>query len=220
MAFAVKYSTEFEDVNGVSWIVYFDEDGWGGAITELTPGPTPVMITWNQSDKYQTIIGSSLDLQLKYESAIDDLCVEESQSIRVSVYRNASLLWQGFLSPGQYFRQFNKPVNFVTLTASDGLGELKDIKFEDLLGNPNFYSMTEIEAIASILSETGITTTIYDAINIYEDSFDSTTSDSPLEQTYFWPEMYWDEQTDEVASCYDVLTDILKKYGATIRYRS
>lgn len=218
MAWAVKYQANFKDVNDVSWIIYFDEDAWGGAITTFTPGPVPITLTWNQSDKYQPIIGSTADIQLLYESDIDELYTEDSQDIRVSAYRDGSLFWQGFLSPGQYFRQFNKPVHMITLTASDGLGELKDEKFEDGSGDPYYYSTTEIVTIANILLKTGITTTIYDAVNIYEDGYDSTVAHSPLAQTYIWPEMYWDEITDSRGDCYTVLSDILKKYGATVRY--
>lgn len=217
MAVALKYSTEFKDVEGATWLVLFSEEAWGGAVTTFTPGPTPISIRWNQTDKYQPIIGSVASIQLLYESAIDDLYTEESQSIRVDI-SSGGTLWQGWLSPGQYFRQFNNPVHMVTLTASDGLGELKNIKFTGILDYPYYYSTTEAVVIANILLKTGLSVSIYDAINVYEDSYDSTTADSPLDQTYIWPEMYWDELTDERANCYDVLVDILKKYGATVRY--
>lgn len=218
MAWAAKYQVTFKDVSNVDWIIYFAEDDWGGSITSLTPGETPITIIWNQSDKYQPIIGSVAEIQVVYESSIDALETEVSQSIWVSVYRNASIFWQGFLSPGQYFRQFNKPKHYITLTASDGLGELKGVKFEDDIGDPYYYSETEIVIIANILQKTGITQTIYDAINVYEDSYDATVSDSPLEQTYIWQEKYWDELTDGRTDCYTVLSDILKKYGASVRY--
>ena len=72
--------------------------------------------------------------------------------------------------------------------------------------------------IANILLKTGITTTIYDAINVFENGYSSGLANSPLAQTYIWPEQYWDEITDERGDCYTVLSEILKKYGATVRY--
>ena len=218
MARAIKYQCNFEDVNGIAWILLFDEEGWGGGITTLTPAANPAVFTWNQSDKYQTVIGSTAEIKLVYESAIDELYTEESQDIRLTAYRNAALFWQGFLSPGQYFRQFNQPVHTVTLTASDGLGELKGMKFVGLLDAPYYYSKTEIEIVATILQKTGLTQTIYDTIDVFEDGYAVTATDSPLEQTYIWPERYWDELTDNSDNCYTVLVDILKKYGASVRY--
>jgi len=217
MAYATKYTASFVDVNNITWDIDFLEDGFGGSETSLTPGATPFTITWNQSDKYQPIIGSTVDIQLKYESAIDSLYTEDSEGIRVRIQRNSSNYWFGFLSPGQYYRNFNKPVHFITLTASDRLGELKDIKFEDGSGNPYYYAQTEIAAISNILLKTGLSKSIYDAIQVYETDYDATAADSPLAQTYIWPEQYWDEITDERSDCYTVLSDILKKYGATVR---
>jgi len=216
MAYATKYSVTFKDVEDVEWVINFQEDGFGGAATTLTPGADPLILTWNQSDKYQPIIGSTADIQLVYESAIDSLYTEDSQGIRVYITKAGGGHWYGFLSPGQYFRQFNKPVHYVTLTASDGLGELKGIKFEDS-GDPYYYTQTEAVVLANILLKTGLSLSIYEAINIFEDGYTATASDSPLLQTYIYQEQYWDEITDDRGDCYEVLTDILKKYGATIR---
>jgi hypothetical protein len=217
MAYATKYTLTFMDVAGDEWVVNFQEDGFGGSSTALTPGPNPLVTTWEQSDKYQPIIGSTVDIQMVYETTIDSLYTEDNRGIRVFITKDASAYWYGFLAPGQYFRQFNQPKHYVTLTASDGLGELKGIKFEDGSGDPYFYPETEIVVIGNILQKTGLNLSIYEAVNIFEDDFDTTASDSPLEQTYFYQEKYWDEVTDERGNCYDVLYDILKKYGATIR---
>jgi len=215
MAFATKYQLEFKDYEDNTWYVYFQEDGFSGDITEFTPGGDPLHIHWNASDKYQTIVGSFCDIQMVYESACDDLYTEESNAIRVLIYKAADIKWYGFLSPGQYYRQFNQPVNYVTFTASDGLGELKGIKFKDG-DDPYFYQQTELSAVSDILTKTGLSLLIYESINIYESDYTSTSIGSPLAQTFFYPEMYWDEVTDDSQNCYVVLQDILKKYGARI----
>lgn len=220
MAFATKYQCDFYDYEDNAWHVYFQEDGFGGSVTNFTPGADPVHIHWDTSDKFQTIVGSYCDIQMVYDSDMDTMYTEESQTIKVLVVKGATTKWTGFLSPGQYYRQFNKPVHYATFTASDGLGELKYIKFRDGSDDPYYYPQTELTAITNILAKTGLTLNLVESVNIYEDDFDSTSGDSPLDQTYFFPERYWDEVTGESADCYTVLTDILKKYGARISFNN
>ena len=219
MAFATKYTVTFKDVEDLTWVVSFQEDDWGGAVTTLTPGASPLIMTWHQTEKYQPIVGSSADIQMVYESAIDSLYTESPQTIKVIIERNSIDIWQGFVSPGQYFRNFNKPVHYVTITANDGLGDLKNIKFEDDSGDPFFFQEEEAVVIANCLLKTGLSFNIAESINIFEDNHDTGVDKSPLNQTYIYPEMYWDEETDERGNCYDVLVDILTKYGATLRQR-
>ena len=217
MAFVTKYTLNWMDVDGNDWDIAFQEDGWDGAVTALTPGASPCKMTWNGGDKFQPIVGSNLDIQMVHESAIDDLYTEEAQSIKVILTRESVVKWTGFISQGQYFRQFNQPVHYVTVTAADGLGELKNIKFEDDSGDPYYGQEEEAVVIANILLKTGISKLIVDRINIFDANHTTGAAYSPLNQTYLYQEAYWDEQTDERSNCYEVLEAILIKYGATIR---
>ncbi len=220
MAFQTKYSLTWADVEGVTWEIFFQTDPWAGAVTAFTPGVNPCKQRWHGGDKYQPIVGSSVDIQMVYESAIDDLFTEESQSIKVILRRDSTLKWNGFVSPGQYHRMFNRPKHYATITATDGLGELKHIKFEDSNGDPYYGQEEEIVVIANILLKTGHSLDIYEAVSIFDQNHDTGADKSPLNQTYIYQEGYWDEQTDERSSCYEVLEDILRKYGATIRTQS
>ena len=216
MAFATKYTIDFEDYDLSAWSVDFQEDNWGGGETSFTPGSNPVVIKWNASDKYQTIVGSSCDIQMVYESGIDSLYTEDDQDIKVIVKKGVTTRWTGWLLPGQYTRHFNQPKHYVTLTASDGLAQLKEIPFEDGSGDPYYYQTTEILTIANILDKTSLGFGILDGVNIYESSGASANTDSPFALTYLYPEHFWDEVTDERSDCYTVLGAILKKYGARI----
>lgn len=216
MAYATKYSVTFKDVENITWVVKFEEDAFAGAVTTITPGNNPLNITYNQSDKFQPIVGSHADIQMVYQSEVDNLYIETAHTIRVTIERDSTDVWQGWLLPGQYTRHFNQPKHYVTLTASDGLGELKGIKFEDS-GDPYYYQQKEITVLSNILQKTGLQLNIYENIDIYEDDMDHAASDSPLDQTYIYADMYWDELSDERSDCYSVLEDIIKKYGAVIK---
>jgi len=96
MAFATKYTANYSDLDGNAWSVDFMEDGFGGSETELTAGETPVVIRHNVEDRWQTICGTSADIQLVYDSNIDDLFTTTSQTIKVEVKIGASNRFWGW----------------------------------------------------------------------------------------------------------------------------
>lgn len=184
MAYATRYTMTWIDVNGITWLVNFQEDGYGGGTTAVTPGATPLILRWIQSDKYQPIVGSTASFQIKYDSTVEAMFPAESQELKAVVKRNGTDLWYGFISPGQYFRAFNNPVHFVTLTAADGLGELKNIRFETG-GDPYYGQAKEIVVIANILQKTGHNLDILEGINIFDDGHSTAATDSPLDRHTF-----------------------------------
>jgi hypothetical protein len=216
MAYATKYTLTWKDYDDVTWVAYFKEDGFSGSITALTPGSTPCVINWNSSEKYQPIVGTHVDFQILYEEA-NDLYVEGNRDLSVEIQRSALAVWYGYVSPGQYLWRFNEPVSFVTITANDCLGELKNIKFEDGSGDPYFGQAQQAVVIANILLKTGLTFPIWEAVNIFDDNHTTGAAYSALNQTYIYQEKYWNEQTDERSNCYEVLEDILRNYGASVR---
>lgn len=216
MAFGSKYKITFRDAEDQACYVHFQVDGYTGSVTDIAPGPLPAMLEYHANEKYQTVVGSSLTIQAVYSSTVENLFTDDAQQIRVTFIQGGTTTWRGFVVPGQFYRKFNKSSYIVTLLATDQLGILKEMPFQDGSGDPYFYQQTEMTAISNILQKTGLELTIYDEINIYEDAHTSTIAYSPLLQTYFYPEKYWDEQNDVSASCYEVLTDILKKYGARV----
>jgi hypothetical protein len=216
MAYATKYSLTWKDYEGITWGAYFKEDGFGGSVTALTSSGTPAVMNWNSSDKYQPIVGSHVDFNILYEEA-NDLYVEGSRDLAVEITRATVPVWNGYVSPGQYLWRFNQAKTFVVITATDCLGELKNIKFEDGSGDPYYLLEEQAVIIANILLKTGQTFPIWEAINIFEDSHSSGAGYSPLDQTYVYQEKYWDERTDKRGNCYEVLAEILTNYGAQIR---
>jgi hypothetical protein len=196
MAYATKYTLTWKDYEDVTWVAYFKEDGFAGDATALTPGATPCVINWNSSDKYQPIVGTHVDFQILYNEA-NELYVEGTTDLSVEITRSTVPVWNGFVSPGQYLWRFNEPKSFVTITANDRLGELKNIKFEDGSGDPYFGQEEQAVVIANILLKTGQTFPIWEAINIFDDNHTTGAGYSCLDQTYIYQEKYWDEQTDE-----------------------
>jgi hypothetical protein len=216
MAFATKYQYAFKNFFGSTTTIRIQQDGFSGSITYLTPGTTPLIVHYPGKEG-EPIVGSSARMQVKYESFLDELFTEAEQTLRVYI-SGAFGTWYGFVTPYQNYRSMKGAPQFLTFLATDQLGLLKDINFEDSNGDPVYYIQNDFSILKAILFHTGIddVLTKKDQINLYDANFNSTQNDSPLGQTYFYPEMYWDDVKDERGKCYDVLKDILMKYNARI----
>ena len=215
MAFQTKYSVTFRDVENTEWLIYYQYDPWAGAITELTPGKDPLKIRYPGQDKLQPIVGSAAEIQMVYESAIENLFVEEDQTVRVYI-TNGSFLWIGFLTPYMHFKKMGEHPHYVTVLATDQLGQLKEQPFRDDSGDPQYYIDDELTWLYAVLGKTGLSLGVYEDLNIYDASWDDDPEDSPLDKTYWHPERYWDPVEDMSESCYQVLQDIVDKYGARV----
>lgn len=125
---AVKYRFPFESVEGQNWTIDILADGYSGAVKVRHLGGSPCI----RKDKNENICGTSLDLVA--ECAVDGEFEEFSSSnpfaFQAKVYRDSSLVWQGFVSPELYSAPDIAPPYDVRVTATDGLGELKLHYFE------------------------------------------------------------------------------------------
>ncbi|KKL14303.1 hypothetical protein LCGC14_2517070, partial [marine sediment metagenome] len=218
MAFQTKYQITFKDYFLNTYNIYFATDPWAGAVTTFTPGVNPLKVRWHGTEKNQTIVGSTVEIQVVYQDEVEELFTEADQVIRVFVTLGGMMNWYGFITPYQSRRVLGTKPHYATFFCTDQLGLLKDMKFEDASADPYFGIDDELTFIENILLKTGIgqQLIIRENLNVYESAHDKTVADSPLNQTFWYPEMYWDAVTDERSECYEVLTDIVKKYGARI----
>ena len=125
---AVKYRFPFESVEGQNWTIDILASGYSGAVKVRHLGGSPCI----RKDKNENICGTSLDLVA--ECAVDGEFEEFSSSnpfaFQAKVYRDSTLVWQGFVSPELYSAPDIVPPYDVRVTATDGLGELKLHYFE------------------------------------------------------------------------------------------
>ena len=130
---ALRYSGEFMDISGNRWGVNIFSKDWIGQPGELTfPGSSPLIISWEETDKIAPIQGSTATLTIESpgDRTYIDLYTIESGSITLDVTRNGSLYWRGFLDPEFYEEPYEKASNYdVQLTFSD-FGILDRLNFE------------------------------------------------------------------------------------------
>lgn len=215
MAYEIKYRTEFTDIHGLDWRVDILEDNFAGSVTNLTATGDPLNIFLDNEDDsvFDPIRETHAEISVYSDTdfALQDLYSIELLQFKVNIYAGEDLFWSGWIEPQKY-EEVYEPVSYpVTISATCGLSELKNIEFKD---TELYYEGRKYESqvVLDILGKIGFTT-FNEYVNLYEDSMDSTVDDSPFDQTLIDVDIFRE------SSCYDVLNEILKKYRSFIRQK-
>ena len=209
MSYGLKYYNEFKD--------YFDRDvrinfsylDFAGTATELKSSIDAATIYQPESENnlFSAIRGSELRINLLSESNFQliDLFIINNRQVKVEVTIDSVTKWVGWLTPNSYNEPYTAAPYFITVTALDGLGQLKTIDWE-------FEGFTSpLLILFEILSKTDLSLDLWEAVNIYEDFMDSDVTDSMLNQCYYNCQNY------KGMNYYDVLEDLLTGLGAEIQ---
>jgi hypothetical protein len=215
MAWATKYRLEIADKWSVAWKIDIEEDAFAGTITDLIGGDEPLTFEWENSsdDVFDPIKESSAVLSMIAETdfLLADLYSIEDLQYRVKIYQNGTLYWIGYIITGNYTEPYECVPFEVTIKASCGMVQLKEILFDD---DGTYYNgrLLESDIILKILGKLGYTG-FTEYVNIYEESMDSTVNDSPFDQLKIDVDVFKDMYCDEV------LKELLKKYNACIIHK-
>lgn len=218
---AQKYSITFDDIkesaNTLAAKIYIA--GYSGAVTELVGTGEPIVHELLASDdnKFDPIKGSAVTINILSTSVnqfLDDIILRSGKDIYCILTKDAANYWIGYYSAEDYGEDW-MTYHTVSITFVDMLGKLKDIEFSDE-GIPYWGKKTIIQILHHCLSNTLSQLPLIEAINIYATSahVDDGYTDSILDQIYIDCEAFIDG--DDPMNCYDVLSAILKIFGARI----
>jgi hypothetical protein len=221
---AERWRIEFSDLQKVEWRISIEDPDFTGDYTLLKATGNPLNFAYdNESDDvFDPMRPSRATFEVYSETnfALLDLYSVEDMHYPVNIYCNESLFWSGYVET-QNYEEVYEPVPYaVSITATDGLSILENILFADSIAYSEgeetitYYNGHELESaiILDILAEIGFTE-FKEYVNIYEDNMLSTASDSPFDQIKIDRDVFKDYY------CYEVLSEILKKYNAIIRQK-
>ena len=133
MAYNTKYSFRFVNCNGAEYIIYLEEDGFSGTAKQRPLGKAPVL-RMQENGPFRS---TSLDLVLecREEGEFVSLYTTDPRQYRVSLWRRYAsssnvLLWRGYVATEIYSEPDIAPPYDVKITATDGLGVLKEYDYE------------------------------------------------------------------------------------------
>ena len=197
------YRYIFASRQGYTVEVNIGKKGYTGGIITRALGRAPVL----RRDNNENISGTSLELYV--EAAVpgeyEQFYTSAADEFKVSLYRNGTQLWTGFVEP-ELYSEPDIPVPYdVRIIATDGLGELKRYDYE-LEG-----IHTLREHLAYMLAKTGVERAIWmsSAMNVFTSEV-GYSSDSLLEGVTVSLEHEIGE------SCYDVLQHLLSAFNMGI----
>lgn len=221
---AERWRIEFSDLQKVEWRISIDDPDHTGDYTLLKATGNPLNISYdNESDDvFDPMRPSRATFEVYSETnfALLDLYSVEDMHYPVTIYCNEALFWSGYVETQNYAEVYEPVPYAVSITATDGLSILENILYADSIAynegeeTITYYNGHELESaiILDILGEIGFTQ-FKEYVNIYENDMLSTASDSPLDQIKIDRDIFKDYY------CYDVLSEILKKYNAIIRQK-
>ena len=205
MAYGIKYRFRFYSEHGVLHTVNISKDGYSGSVTERPLGKAPVIRMQDGTPFRST--SCNLVLECRTDGEFAELYTSNPKEFQVDVFRGGTLnsggtlVWEGFVATEIYSEPDIAPPYDVAVTATDGLGTLKEYNFEGR------GLKTVREQFAYLLGRTGLRRPVYCA-----------TSAGPTSGT---PATLFDSVSINMdymvgESCYDVLAELLRSFHFTL----
>lgn len=219
MAHGTKYYYDFADVRRVKYRVNLKKRDYTGDPTELTAGDTPFVQDIQQDNRFDEIAATVFDLQAITQTGFNLLSIYTSDSrewmvelIKIATPIEDSILcWAGWIEGLKGGERLKGGRQALELTASCGLGQLRNEDYQHEDGTPYTGIVTKRDVIKTILEKTGLGLPFGIAskwVNAGDGSY-STTGVKILNDVYY-------EQDGTPLNCLDVLKDILGQLNAEI----
>ncbi len=207
MAYGVKYRFQFVSDNDTVYRVDLSEDGYDGDITTRPLGKAPV-IRMQDSDNIRAT-SCDLVLECQEDGEFVDLYTTNPFQYKVEVGKvtgNAATgIWRGYVTTEIYSEPDIAPPYDVRVTATDGIGILKEYEFEPV-GAKSIRSH-----ICALLNKAGD-----DAPMFYYATKLCKFRDT---ETAFMDKAFIDLDYMAGKTCYDVLKELLSSLRSVLLYR-
>ena len=224
MAYGILYTAQFKDrLSAITFKVDILQDGYGGGATTIDyMGTSPATLKYkSEKGKDQYVIGSSFQFNFKSLPADNDkydaLFEGDEKEFKVNYYKDASLIWTGYLQPDNLSRSLLDEVYEIQLNASDWLANLKDVEFRN--GSTSYVDNALIfDTIKVCLGFTGLELDFYVQMNTYETTYMSTSTEV-FNVTYIDLARFTKTVSGKTkyTSVYDVLTYLIKSFNSSLK---
>lgn len=217
------YRLEYDDLAGYTTRIDITKRGYSGSVSEIKGSGSPFILSLTgegETDKFTSVLPSkaTLNLTSETEGFFSSLYTNDRNLFRVEYYKDFGsgneLLWTGKILPFNYQEQIKSPPYYISVVASDGLPELKDLYLIHPDGQKLFGTVRLIKLISYCLSFLKLDLNIRVACNMYATTMDTTDADDPFDQAYIDYETFY-LATDQPSLLF-VLNSILDTFNARI----
>lgn len=128
--YGLKYIIPFKTLSNISCEIRLEEKDFSGTSLELRAGETPIVIDVEESDLLAPIRSSGTTIQVYGSSYLQDLYSSDPQGIKITLLRNGSVKWIGFLTPDTFSQDFSSPEFIYELECVSAFSTLKYKEFD------------------------------------------------------------------------------------------
>ena len=224
MAYGKKYSTTFQQLKSYStsgeWQINIYLEGYGGAVTEIDTVKDSIKLV-RDGDFADAIRPTTLEFSVynKTEGQFLEFADATWGDYKVELIFDPNgtpiTKYIGYNQTEIYTEPMEQTPYPSALKFTDGLKHLEYVRFDNS-GTLYTGQKALIETLRLALNKLPSPIGVRDIVNVYEDSINSTTSDSMLAQIYTDSEMYkkvvreGGNETEEALMCNEVIEEILK----------
>jgi hypothetical protein len=213
MSWNTQYRLQYWDAMGVQTIINIMKQNYIGMVVDITGTDAPLFISYpDPGEVFPPIRGSEARISFYSTNPYTfvHLFTSGFGAYRVEVVKGGQNYWNGYIYPSVYQQILGSAPHVVEVTASDGLGYIKNNAFSDASLNPVFGRISLLTALRYSLIKTGLEAKIAEAVHISHNQ----------SSTGFLPNTLIDTRAfikdGEWMSCYDVITKILTALNARI----
>ena len=232
MADPIRLFAEFTDDQGTDWRLNIHDADYVGSAVEFKLGADGFVLRYsgNNEDRHQSVIGSEVTFTLtetenNHETFMNLLATSVEQRFSVSIRKDPDgtndLYWCGVLLPEQVVRPYDARPIQNTLTASDDIGNLQSILYDN---DGTAYTGTEsvVEHVLNCLNKTRATHLwSTDDFLYYVNDFNSTdyTGSNQLEDariTHYGLYNPDENNENQYYSAFTILDNLAKVFNARV----
>ncbi|MFR3329697.1 MAG: hypothetical protein ACLTSL_06010 [Odoribacter splanchnicus] len=203
MSYGLKYRLSFDSVSGTPYEINILEAGYDGPVENRNLGSAPVL----KMDDGEAVRGTSLELSIEtcFDGDLREFYTTDRKKFRVEVYRSGVLFWSGHILPELYSEPYISVPFDVSVTASDGLGLLKNIPF-GLSGKRSVF-----DVIKYCCEQTGLVLNYVFASKLLATGMSGVAS--------VYTQAFVDCNAFDDADCYEALEKVLITFGSYIKQK-
>lgn len=138
MSYGLKYQCEFDQLSNevIRYRLEFHFKDYSGPIRSIKGGSVPVLHNWQDDNPKATIKGSNLEITLMNEGSVPlkSFYSNDDNGVLVMFFHGSNLRFIGFLVQDDFSEPLIDFNHEIKLSATDGLGLLKDITFGTIKG--------------------------------------------------------------------------------------
>lgn len=168
----------------------------------------------DKDDHFHPIVASSVKLYFDADSnmTFDDLYSEKERKFKAVIKKGNDVKFEGFINPDGIWEDYVYDRWVLSVSATDGLPNLKNISFSPNASNTYSGMMNLLDIIVICLSKTGLNLPLNTHVKIFYTGFIAQID--ILNNVYLRVDAY--KNGSEGMNCADVLESILRIFNATI----